>query len=115
MRAQILSAALLAAACGAETESPPDMMMAPAVEMPPALRGACPAEERLGGFRADALERFSSVEGIVLDGVVPASVPREVRREGACALYQSRHLECPPCGAAETCGSDNTCIPYPSQ
>lgn len=78
------------------------------------LRGACPAEQRRGGFQIDVGERYSAVSGNVADGVLPASVPTAAGAEGECRLEQRTNPFCdPPCAPDEACGRDGACQPYP--
>ncbi len=78
------------------------------------LEGACSDGDRLGTFTAAATEHYAYVTGSALDQVVPANVYQAVASEGECSLLQRDNPFCdPPCDAAETCGFDGQCIPYP--
>ncbi len=75
----------------------------------------CSYGVNLGGFAVTLEESYTSVLGIVADGVSPTSIPALGGAAGDCMLYEPRSLFCdPPCGAGEACDDDNTCTPYPS-
>jgi hypothetical protein len=79
-----------------------------------ALGGACPLDQRWGGFGVDLGPRYSAVSGAVADGVVPITVLREGPREGDCVLLERENPRCdPPCGPSEACDFDGSCLPYP--
>ena len=86
---------------------------------PPAFtapRGACDVSVRAGGFSVERQVDFGVIEGTILEGVVPTSVPSVSLVEGNCRLLERRNLACiPACVGAETCGESGTCIPYPRQ
>jgi hypothetical protein len=80
------------------------------------LGGACRQEERLGGFQVQLNETlgYTALDGVVRDGVIPAAVRDVVLDQGGCRLLRRRRLVCdPPCGAGQTCGLDETCVPSP--
>ena len=79
-------------------------------------RGACAFEKRVGRFSVEAQKDFGVVQGTVLDGVVPTSIPEPVSEEAGCKVLKRRNLVCSPaCVGAETCGEAGSCIPYPHQ
>ncbi|MBT9555738.1 MAG: hypothetical protein IV100_06890 [Myxococcales bacterium] len=83
----------------------------------PDLAGPCAPDRRIGGFTVEAQDEYSLVDGKVLAGVVPVSIPEPVLLDlgPSCALTKRRILYCDPgCGPSETCGLDETCIAYPS-
>ena len=102
-------------ACGGETEAGQDAGPDPDSQGGElALRGACEADERLGGFVVEEYETYSIVEGKAANGIVPVTVPEEVHEESGCRLLKRRQLFCnPSCGATETCDEGNSCIPSP--
>lgn len=74
----------------------------------------CANEARIGTFSVRLQDGFSSADGRVFDGVVPANVRAVTAEMGACQLLEGRNLFCDPaCGAGETCGEDGVCIEYP--
>lgn len=82
----------------------------------PPLRGACPLDERLGGFVVEAQRDFAFVDGKASDRVNPSSVPDEVLTLGGCRLLRRRILSCePPCSPGQTCDAQSRCVPYPRQ
>jgi len=82
--------------------------------MPLTTYAPCPAESLVGGFEILLAEEYTSVNGQVSDGVVPASVPDEVATNGQCTLWRAKVLFCDPaCVPGETCGFEGSCIPYP--
>lgn len=79
-------------------------------------RGDCTIDERVGRFSVEAQKDFGVVQGSVLEGVVPTSIPELVSEEGGCKVLKRRNLVCSPaCIGAETCGEAGSCIPYPHQ
>ena len=82
----------------------------------PSPRGACPAAKRLGRFAVERQKDFGVVQGTILDGVVPTSVPELVEEQDGCSLLRRRNLSCSPaCTSSETCGEKGKCIAYPRQ
>ncbi len=80
-----------------------------------ALGGACDQQIRIGGFAVDSLPEYSTVQGQVLDGVVPANVLEPILDEGGCQLLRRNNPFCDPgCDPGFTCDHDGTCIPYPA-
>ncbi|MDJ0766113.1 MAG: hypothetical protein QNJ97_24230 [Myxococcota bacterium] len=78
------------------------------------LNNRCALEDRLGGFEVTVLADYSSVQGIVNNGVLPASITTNELEQGGCILWKKHNLVCdPPCLAEETCDFDGTCIPFP--
>ena len=81
----------------------------------PTLGGACDQAVRVGGFSVDSLPEYSTVQGQVLDGVVPGNVRELVVAEGGCQLLRRNNPFCDPgCQPGFTCDWDGTCIPYPA-
>ena len=79
-------------------------------------RGGCTQRTRLGRFSVERQKDFGVVQGTVLDGVVPTSVPEVVVEREGCQLLRRRNLGCSPaCSSSETCGEDGKCIAYPRQ
>jgi len=79
-------------------------------------RGACTQEERVGRFSVEKQSDFGVVQGVVSDGIVPASIPDVISDDGTCRVLKRRNLSCTPaCVGQETCGEDGECIPYPRQ
>jgi hypothetical protein len=75
----------------------------------------CALEQRTGQFTVELGEDSTSVQGRVLNGVVPANVRRTEAQEGECRLLRGRSLFCSPaCDASQACGEDGVCIPYPT-
>lgn len=117
---------VLALGCGSAAPAQPasdagisalDAQAGDAASLPaPPLRGACPLDERLGGFVVEAQEDFAFVDGKASDRVNPSSVPDEVLTLGGCRLLRRRILSCePPCSPGETCDAQSRCVPYPRQ
>lgn len=78
------------------------------------LTGACDQAERWGGFRVQAEESYSYVQGEVADGVVPGDVLEETLREGGCTLLKRNNPFCDPgCQPGEACDFTGECVPYP--
>ncbi|MCB9675482.1 MAG: hypothetical protein H6737_10225 [Alphaproteobacteria bacterium] len=79
------------------------------------LLGTCPRDQRWGGFRIDNGEDFGFVDGSVLAGVIPATIPSPVDASGDCRLDQKVNPFCdPPCPGDQTCSLANECIPFPA-
>lgn len=84
-------------------------------EPPPALRGACPQETRVGGFELALEAEYTAFSGSVADGVVPITVLEPVGEGGGCTLLRRNNPFCdPPCQPGTTCDFDGACIPYPT-
>jgi hypothetical protein len=70
------------------------------------LAGACPLDTKLGpGFTVSILDeqQYSTVNGYVLDGVIPVTVLELVQEEGNCRLLRRNNPFCDPvCGPSET-------------
>jgi hypothetical protein len=82
----------------------------------PRPRGACAVSTRLGRFSVERQKDFGVVQGTILDGIVPTSIPEVVTEQEGCKLLRRRNLGCSPaCSSSETCGEDGKCIPYPRQ
>jgi hypothetical protein len=80
------------------------------------LRGACPLEDRLGGFKIVENGDYTAISGEISDGVVPQSVLEEVASDGDCRLLRRNNPFCSPgCDGTETCREDGVCIPFPRQ
>ena len=80
----------------------------------------CSKASHVGGFRISLAEKFSGVQGQVLDGVVPMKVPEILMSEGTCQLMRAPNPFCSPgCEPGQACkgdgagGSSGTCIGYP--
>ncbi|WP_225409301.1 hypothetical protein [Stigmatella hybrida] len=75
----------------------------------------CGLEARSGQFTVEMGDGHTSVQGRVLNGVVPANVRRAEAQEGECRLLRGRSLFCSPaCDASQACGENGVCIPYPT-
>ena len=82
---------------------------------PPALRGACDLEDKVGWFVVQHEVEYTVVSGEVRDSVVPSAVLENVLEQGGCRLLRSNNPFCdPPCAWDETCDFDGDCIPYPT-
>ncbi len=74
----------------------------------------CSKESRVGGFRLELAEKYTGVQGQVLDGMVPGNIPEVVQTVGSCSLLRGRSLFCnPSCVPGETCDEKGACITYP--
>lgn len=97
----------------------PDVMLNGDFERDPSritLRGACPQEDRLGGFSVQMNEDvgYTAFDGVVRNGVIPNAVRDVVREDGGCRLLRRRRLSCdPPCPSGQTCGLQQQCVPSP--
>ncbi len=84
----------------------------PAATVP--LAGACPLAQRLGGFTVADSGTYSSIQGLVADAVIDATVPEVLMTEGDCALHRRANPFCDPaCSGEETCSSGGVCVPFP--
>ncbi len=114
MRRAIALAALALAACGGggggvDGGGDSDARVAE-------LEGACPLEDRVGLFEVKHLEALSVVNGNVRDGVIPAEILQLEGEEGGCQYLRKVFPFCEtPCQPTETCDTDGTCIPAPTQ
>jgi hypothetical protein len=78
------------------------------------LRGACPLEDRLGGFEVYENGQYYALSGEIANGVVPLTVLEEIGSEGDCKLLRRPNPFCSPsCGSSDTCSLDGECVPYP--
>jgi hypothetical protein len=101
-----LAAAVLVSCGGGSPPGPP--LPGPAGYRP------CALGTRVGGFKVDLAESFTSVSGSVAAGVVPMEVRRLVEERDGCRLLQRRTLHCSPaCESQMTCAEEGRCIPYP--
>lgn len=102
-----------------DAEVTPDVMHNGDFERDPTrinLRGACPQEDRIGGFSVQMNEDvgYTAFDGVVRNGIIPNAVRDVTAEEGGCRLLRRRRLTCdPPCGAGETCGVTQMCVPSP--
>lgn len=79
------------------------------------LHGACPLDNRVGGFVLLREESYTTFSGSVSDGVVPASVLENIGEDGDCVLLRRNNPFCDPtCGPGTTCDFDGNCIDYPA-
>lgn len=80
------------------------------------MRGACPQEDRIGGFSVQMNEDvgYTAFDGVVRNGIIPNAIRDVTADEGGCRLLRRRRLTCdPPCPPGETCGVTQMCIPSP--
>jgi len=82
------------------------------------LTGACPTEQRVGGFELAHWdgpdEGFASATGAVADAVVPATIRFESGTEAGCTLWRKVVPFCEiPCDADQACNHESECVPYP--
>ena len=81
---------------------------------PPAFRGPCAQDVKVGAFLILHEPEYTVISGDVRDGVIPSTVREEVKAEGDCRLMRANNPFCdPPCQPDETCDLDGECIPYP--
>ena len=74
----------------------------------------CDLSNRLGGIEVTLDEGFTSVQGQIYNGVVPAYIPMVTQTDGLCRLLRPRGLRCEPrCEVGTTCGEDGQCQPQP--
>lgn len=74
----------------------------------------CKREQRLGGFIVELAEKYTSVQGQVLNGVVDANVPDVVAEAGECTLLKGQALFCDPgCAGGEMCTREGQCAAHP--
>ena len=86
------------------------------VVLPVELDGACPLNERVGLFRVAHEPDYSSVDGEILDAVLPASIQELIVAEAGCRLLTRINPICEPaCMSGQTCAEDGTCVPYPAR
>jgi hypothetical protein len=75
----------------------------------------CETAERVGGFAVDLGDAYTTISGVVSDGVVPFQVREERLREGDCVFLYPRELYCEGgCESGYTCDVGGECVPYPS-
>ena len=94
-----------------DTDSDTDSDSDSDIEIP----SSCDYDKRVGAFLIFLAEDYTSFNGSVLDGVLPASIPEEIRTEGMCALLGPKKLFCDPActDLGETCSESGTCIDAP--
>jgi len=81
----------------------------------PTLSGTCDPNVTVGSFTLVHEDGYSVISGQVADGVVPATILKQVGQNGNCTLLQQMSPFCnPSCAAGTTCNYDGTCIPYPN-
>jgi hypothetical protein len=75
----------------------------------------CADEARVGGFTIVLAPDYTSVEGKVSDGPLPAQITDELARLGDCRLLKERVDACAPACpvATQFCGRDGQCVPLP--
>ncbi|QRO01603.1 hypothetical protein JRI60_22555 [Archangium violaceum] len=104
--------ALCGPGCGSSSTPPDDTEDTTSSEL---AYEPCDASQRVGQFTVELGDGYTSVQGRVLNGVVPANVRQVQAQEGECRLLRGRTLFCEPtCGASQTCGEGGVCIPYPT-
>ncbi len=102
-----------------DAEVTPDVMHNGDFERDPSritLRGACPQEDRIGGFSVQMNEDvgYTAFDGVVRNGIIPNAVRDVTAEENGCRLLRRRRLTCdPPCSPGETCGVTQMCVPSP--
>jgi hypothetical protein len=116
------AAALLLLACGEAEDTQDSQVDDPMDWALEDLGGACAGDEHVGWFElaqwedADPSIAFSTVTGVVMDGVIPTTVLFEELSEGDCTLWRKVNPFCDPgCGTDEVCTHDGECAPYPAQ
>ena len=80
------------------------------------LDGPCPQESRVGGFKVEmnGTIGYTAIDGVVRNGVPPASIADPTFEEAGCRLLRRRRLVCePPCAPSQTCDVGATCIDAP--
>lgn len=81
----------------------------------PTLRGACPPDNRVGGFTLAMEKDYTAFSGAVADGVVPITILEKVGEQDGCTLMRRNNPFCdPPCQPGTTCDFDGACIAYPT-
>ena len=116
---------LLLAGCGDkdDTQIPEDTQPDDAMDWTlEDLDGVCSTEDHVGWFElaqwedADPTIAFSTVTGVVMDGVIPTTILFEEITEGDCTLWRRINPFCDPgCDTDEVCTHDGECVPYPAQ
>ena len=80
----------------------------------PLMYRPCDVADHVGGIEITLEDEFTSVQGQIYNGVVPAYIPMVAQSEGTCRLLRPRALRCEPrCEVGLTCGEDGTCRPQP--
>jgi hypothetical protein len=70
----------------------------------------------VGRFTVEKQKDFGIVQGTVLDGIVPTSIPVLVVEKDGCKIWRRQNLACnPACDSTQTCGEKGKCISYPRQ
>lgn len=78
------------------------------------LAGECSQDLRQGRFVVESTEAYATVDGVVLDGVVPTEVLTEMLTEGDCTIWRRENPFCDPgCDPGFTCDLSGECVPYP--
>jgi hypothetical protein len=76
----------------------------------------CAPQGKVGQFVIQLDREYTSVQGKVVDAVVPNEVPRELQSDGACRLLKPPRLLCDPgCPVStQNCAENNQCVPAPT-
>lgn len=80
------------------------------------LDGPCPQAVRVGGFKVEMNGNigYTAIDGVVRNGVPPASIADPTFEEGGCKLLRRRRLVCdPPCSPSQTCDVGAVCVDAP--
>ena len=70
----------------------------------------------MGGFKVEmnGTIGYTAIDGVVRNGVPPASIADPTFEEAGCRLLRRRRLVCePPCAPSQTCDVGATCIDAP--
>ena len=98
------------------TDTAPDTTVEPIDPTRVILDGPCPQESRVGGFKVEmnGTIGYTAIDGVVRNGVPPASIADPTFEEAGCRLLRRRRLVCePPCAPSQTCDVGATCIDAP--
>ena len=98
------------------TDTAPDTTVEPIDPSRVILDGPCPQESRVGGFKVEmnGTIGYTAIDGVVRNGVPPASIADPTFEEAGCRLLRRRRLVCePPCAPSQTCDVGATCIDAP--
>lgn len=98
------------------TDTAPDSTVEPIDPSRVILDGPCPQESRVGGFKVEmnGTIGYTAIDGVVRNGVPPASIADPTFEEAGCRLLRRRRLVCePPCAPSQTCDVGATCIDAP--